>query len=89
MASARIDIDGISLSPDHYIGGARVASPTTFETRCPFEWSRKLAVVARGDAATAGAACAAASAAFPSWAALTPAAAPPPAKRRAGPGRKG
>ena len=73
MASARIDIDGISLSPDHYIGGARVASPTTFETRCPFDWSRKLADVARGDAATAGAACAAASAAFPSWAALTPA----------------
>ena len=67
----RIDIDGISVSPDHFIGGARVTSPETFETRCPFDWQRKLADVARGDAATAALAAEAASAAFPAWAALT------------------
>ena len=71
MASPRIDIEGISVSPDHFIGGRRVSSPTTFETRCPFDWSRKLADVARGDADTAALACAAATEAFPAWAALT------------------
>ncbi|WP_408590880.1 aldehyde dehydrogenase family protein [Novosphingobium sp.] len=67
----RIDIEGISVSPDHFIDGKRVGSPTTFETRCPFDWPRKLADVARGDAATADLAAQAASAAFPGWAALT------------------
>ena len=67
----RIDIDGLSVSPDHFIGGQRVTSPETFETRCPFDWSRKLADVARGDAQTAARAAEAASAAFPGWAALT------------------
>ena len=67
----RIDIDGIAVSPDHFIGGRRVTSPETFETRCPFDWSRKLADMARGDAQTAGLAAEAASAAFPAWAALT------------------
>ena len=33
----RIDIDGISVSPDHFIGGQRVTSAETFETRCPFD----------------------------------------------------
>jgi acyl-CoA reductase-like NAD-dependent aldehyde dehydrogenase len=67
----RIDIDGLSVSPDHFIGGQRVTSPETFETRCPFDWERKLADVARGDAQTAAQAAEAASAAFPAWAALT------------------
>ncbi len=67
----RIDIDGLSVSPDHFIGGQRVTSPETFETRCPFDWSRKLADIARGDAQTAAHAAEAASAAFPGWAALT------------------
>ncbi len=69
----RIDIDGVSVSPDHFIGGKRVTSPETFEVRCPFEWTRKLADVARGDAQTAAIAAEAATAAFPAWAALTPA----------------
>lgn len=68
---SRIDIDGISVSPDHFIGGERVSSPETFETRCPFDWDRKLADIARGDAQTAAHAAQAASAAFPAWAALT------------------
>jgi betaine-aldehyde dehydrogenase/5-carboxymethyl-2-hydroxymuconic-semialdehyde dehydrogenase len=67
----RIDIDGHSVSPDHFIGGERVTSPETFETRCPFDWQRKLADVARGDAATAALAAEAACAAFPAWAGLT------------------
>jgi betaine-aldehyde dehydrogenase/5-carboxymethyl-2-hydroxymuconic-semialdehyde dehydrogenase len=67
----RIEIDGLSVSPDHFIGGVRVTSPETFETRCPFDWDRKLADVARGDAQTAALAAEAASAAFPAWAALT------------------
>jgi len=67
----RIDIDGVSVSPDHFIGGARVDSTETFEVRCPFDWNRKLADMARGDAATASLAAEAATAAFPTWAALT------------------
>ena len=73
MSSPRIDIEGIAVSPDHFIGGERVASPTTFETRCPFDWERKLADIARGDADTAALAAAAATQAFPAWAALSPA----------------
>jgi betaine-aldehyde dehydrogenase/5-carboxymethyl-2-hydroxymuconic-semialdehyde dehydrogenase len=69
----RIDIDGISVSPDHFIGGRRVSSPETFETRCPFDWDRKLADISRGDAETARRSVAAAAEAFPAWAALTPA----------------
>ena len=67
----RIDIAGHSVSPDHYIGGRRVSSPYTFETRCPFDWSWKLADVARGTVATAAQAAEAATAAFPAWAALS------------------
>ena len=67
----RIDIAGHAVSPDHYIGGRRVGSPATFETRCPFDWGWKLADVARGDAATADLAVSAATAAFPAWAALS------------------
>ncbi|MEJ2458458.1 MAG: aldehyde dehydrogenase family protein, partial [Novosphingobium sp.] len=54
-------------------GGKRVKSPYTFETRCPFDWSRKLGDIARGTAATAALAAKAATDAFPAWAALTPA----------------
>lgn len=68
----RIDIDGVLVSPDHFIGGKRVSSPQTFETRCPFDWDRKLADISRGDAATAQQAVEAASTAFPQWAALSP-----------------
>jgi betaine-aldehyde dehydrogenase/5-carboxymethyl-2-hydroxymuconic-semialdehyde dehydrogenase len=69
----RIDIDGISVSPDHFIGGQRVSSPETYETRCPFDWDWKLADMSLGDAETARRAVQAATDAFPGWAALTPA----------------
>lgn len=72
-SSERVEIDGVSVSPDHFIGGRRVGSPARFEVRSPLEWSRVLAEVARGDAATADAAVEAATDAHPGWAALTPA----------------
>ncbi len=66
----RVDVGGVSVSTDHYIGGKRVSSPTTFEDRSPLDWSVKLADVSRGDAATAALAVGAAVDAFPAWAAL-------------------
>ena len=68
----RVDVGGVSVSTDHYIGGERVSSPTTFEDRSPLDWSVKLADVSRGDATTADLAIGAAVDAFPAWAALGP-----------------
>jgi len=70
-SSPRVDIDGVSVSPEHYINGRRVASPRTFEDRSPLDWSWKLADVARGGAIEAGQAVAAAVDAFPTWSALS------------------
>ena len=69
MSTGRIDIDGVPVSPDHYIGGRRVSSAGTFEDRSPLDWSRKLGDFARGDAAAAEQAIAAAAEAFPDWSA--------------------
>jgi betaine-aldehyde dehydrogenase/5-carboxymethyl-2-hydroxymuconic-semialdehyde dehydrogenase len=69
----RFDVAGVSVSGDHFIGGERVSSSETFETRSPLDWNLKLGDIARGDAATAAAAVAAAVEAFPAWAALAPA----------------
>lgn len=68
-----MDIGGVAVSPDHYIGGRRVASRDTFEVRSPLDWSKTLGCVARGDAATADLAVGSATQAFPTWAALAPA----------------
>lgn len=72
MPSARAEISDVAVSPDHYIGGARVGSPETFEVRSPLDWDWKLADVARGDAHTADQAVMAAVDAFPAWSALSP-----------------
>ncbi|MGI9117336.1 MAG: aldehyde dehydrogenase family protein [Gaiellales bacterium] len=69
--SERVDVHGHTVSPKHFIDGARVASATTFEDRSPIDGSL-LAEVHRGDAATADAAIGAAARAFPAWAALGP-----------------
>lgn len=69
--SARVEVHGHTVSPEHYIDGARVGSPTTFEDRSPIDGSL-LANVCRGDAATADAAISAAVRAFPAWSALGP-----------------
>jgi acyl-CoA reductase-like NAD-dependent aldehyde dehydrogenase len=68
----RVEVNGFSVSTEHYIAGRRLGSPSTFEVRSPLDWDWKLADVARGDAATADAAVTAAVEAFPAWAALTP-----------------
>jgi acyl-CoA reductase-like NAD-dependent aldehyde dehydrogenase len=70
MSDARVDVAGTSVSTEHYIGGARVGSPSTFEVRSPLDWSWHLADVARGDAETARAAVGAATDASPGWAAM-------------------
>ena len=59
-------------SIEHFIDGERVGSPTTFEDRSPIDGSL-IAVVSRGDAATADVAVSAAVRAFPAWAELGPA----------------
>jgi 5-carboxymethyl-2-hydroxymuconic-semialdehyde dehydrogenase len=63
-------VAGIAVSPDHYIGGERVASAETFELRSPID-QRVLGRVSEGMAEHVHAAIAAAHAAFPAWAALT------------------
>jgi acyl-CoA reductase-like NAD-dependent aldehyde dehydrogenase len=65
----RVDVAGVSVSPDHFIGGERVSSGRRFVDLSPID-ERPLAEVARGDAAEADAAVAAATAAAPGWAAL-------------------
>ncbi len=66
-SGVRVDIDGISVSTEHFIGGQRVASADTFEVRSPLDWNLKLADMARGDAATADAAISAAVEGFGEW----------------------
>ncbi|HZD22450.1 MAG TPA: aldehyde dehydrogenase [Acidimicrobiia bacterium] len=73
MPSARAEISDVAVSPDHFIGGKRIASEHTFEVRSPLDWDWKLAEVARGDALTADRALTAAVDAFGAWSALSPA----------------
>ncbi|HEY8081754.1 MAG TPA: aldehyde dehydrogenase family protein, partial [Acidimicrobiales bacterium] len=68
MTPARVTVGSVEVSVDHYIGGERVGSATTFEDRSPLDWSMKLADVARGDLQTATAAVSAAVDAADAWA---------------------
>jgi 5-carboxymethyl-2-hydroxymuconic-semialdehyde dehydrogenase len=72
MSSPRVDVDGVSVSPDHFINGERIASSRTFEDRSPLDWTWKLADVSRAGSVEADLAVTAAEAAFPAWAALSP-----------------
>ena len=65
-----LDIAGVAVSPDHYIGGRRVASAHTFELASPID-GRVLGRIAEGTAEHVEAAVCAAQAAFPAWSALT------------------
>lgn len=67
--SNRIDVAGVSVSPDHYIDGARVASSEQFELFSPID-QRPLGRIAQGRPEHVAAAVAAAARAFPAWAAL-------------------
>ncbi|MGP3910540.1 aldehyde dehydrogenase [Nonomuraea sp. 10N515B] len=72
MTAHTATVAGIAVDTRHWIGGARVASATTFTDESPIE-GHVLAEIARGGQAEAEAAVAAAQAAFPAWAATPPA----------------
>ena len=67
----RVDIESISVSPNHFIGGRRIASEQTFEVRSPLDWDMKLADVSRADATTADLAVSAAVDGYNEWSHLT------------------
>ena len=69
----RVDIEGISVSTNHFIGGRRVSSPSTFEVRSPLDWDWKLTDMARGDKGTADEAIEAAQLGFDIWSRMSPA----------------
>ena len=68
---SRADVAGVEVSTEHFIGGERVASGETFVDLSPID-AEPIAEVARGGEREAGLAVAAATAAFPAWAALGP-----------------
>ncbi len=65
-----LNVAGFDVSPDHYIGGARAGSATSFELSSPID-QQVLGRVAEADAAQVDAAITAAQAAFAAWSALT------------------
>ncbi len=70
MNESRATVAGVDVATGHYIAGAWVDSPTTFEDRSPLDWGSVLARVSRGGPPEAARAVDAALAAFPAWAAL-------------------
>jgi len=66
-----VEVAGVEVSTEHFIGGERVASAETFVDVSPID-AEPIAEVARGREREAGLAVAAATAAFPAWAALGP-----------------
>lgn len=67
----RVEVAGVDVSVDHFIGGERVASAVAFTDISPID-AEPVAEVARGGAAEADLAVSAARDAFPAWAALGP-----------------
>ena len=67
--TARIEVAGVAVSPDHWIGGRRVPSETTFTDVSPID-EQPLGEIARGGQHEAALAVTAAQEAFPAWAAL-------------------
>ena len=70
MAFAQIQVDGVEVSPQHYIDGTRVASPRSFEVFSPIQQQR-LGEVCEADDEQIARAIDAAQRAFPGWAALS------------------
>ena len=68
----RIDVAGVSVSTEHFIGGERVSSAETFTDFSPID-EQPLAEIARGGQREADLAVAAATDAAPRWGALGPA----------------
>jgi betaine-aldehyde dehydrogenase/5-carboxymethyl-2-hydroxymuconic-semialdehyde dehydrogenase len=67
----RVEVAGVEVSTEHFIGGERVASDNTFVDLSPIG-AEPIAEVARGGEREADLAVAAANEAFPAWAALGP-----------------
>ena len=70
MSSPPLEVAGHLVSPDHYIGGQRIASAHTFELRSPID-QRVLGCISEGLPEHVDAAIRAAQKAFPAWSALT------------------
>jgi acyl-CoA reductase-like NAD-dependent aldehyde dehydrogenase len=70
--STRAEVAGVNVSTDHFIGGRRLSSESTFTDLSPIT-NEPIAEVAQGGPLEADLAIAAASDAFPEWAALGPA----------------
>ena len=68
---SRVEVAGVQVSTEHFIGGARVASDETFVDLSPID-AKPIAEVARGGEREADLAVAAATEAFTAWAALGP-----------------
>lgn len=71
MSASSVNIAGVDVATDHYIGGRRVASKERFLDRSPIDGAA-LAEISAGGAAEADMAVTAARRAFPAWAALGP-----------------
>ena len=67
--TGRITVAGVEVSPDHFIGGERIASASTFTDISPID-EQPLGEIARGGQREADLAVAAATEAAPAWAAL-------------------
>jgi betaine-aldehyde dehydrogenase/5-carboxymethyl-2-hydroxymuconic-semialdehyde dehydrogenase len=65
----RVEVAGVQVSTEHFIGGERVASEATFADLSPID-AAPIAEVARGGDREAELAVSAAAGAFPAWAAL-------------------
>jgi acyl-CoA reductase-like NAD-dependent aldehyde dehydrogenase len=70
--TGRVRVAGVSVSPDHFIGGERVASERRFEDISPID-GEVIAEVSRAGEAEVDRAVRAAHEAFPAWADLGPA----------------
>src|SRR3954447_22112976 len=68
----RVDVEGVAVSTDHFIGGERVSSPERFEDVSPID-EQVIAHIARGGGREADLPLPAPDAACPAWAALGPA----------------
>src|SRR5918912_1468920 len=66
-----LTVEGVEVSPDHWIGGQRVGSSEAFADISPID-EDVIARVARGDAREANAAVAAARRAFDTWGRTSP-----------------
>jgi betaine-aldehyde dehydrogenase/5-carboxymethyl-2-hydroxymuconic-semialdehyde dehydrogenase len=71
LVGNRVEVAGVAVATDHFIGGERVPSASTFTDMSPIDES-VLAEVARGDTEIAERALQAARQAFPDWASLGP-----------------